>query len=51
MRGFGMDFDLKRGTSRAWYAGDDGIKRWADNDQPVDIPTPDAPEPMTEESE
>lgn len=46
MRGFGMTFDLERGSARQWYAGEDGIRRWADNDKPVDTPTPDAPEPM-----
>lgn len=46
MRGFGFEFDLRGGTVRNWYAGQDGIRRWADNDQPVDTPTPEAPEPM-----
>lgn len=47
LRGFGMTFDLQRGSIRRWYAGEDGVQRWADNDQPVDTPTPDAPEPYT----
>lgn len=36
LRGFGMMMDLERGTMRAWYVGNDGIKRWADNDARVD---------------
>lgn len=31
-----MTMDLERGTSRQWVMGRDGVKRWADNDQPVD---------------
>ena len=34
MTGFGMDFDLTTGTSRAWYVPADGIKRLVDNDEP-----------------
>ena len=33
--GFGMQVDLKSGTSRAWYMRG-GIKRWVDNDGIVD---------------
>lgn len=31
-----MCFDLRRGTVRQWVMGKDGVKRWADNGQPVD---------------
>jgi hypothetical protein len=41
LRGFGMT--IEGGTVRKWYAGEDGVRRWADNDQPVDISTPEAP--------
>lgn len=44
LRGFGMVFGA--GGVRNWYVGADGIRRWADNDQPVDTPTPEAPEPL-----
>ena len=33
--GFGTTIDLTTGTPRQWYIGRDGIKRWADNDQPT----------------
>lgn len=33
--GFGTTLDLERGTSRQWVIGRDGVKRWADNDQPL----------------
>lgn len=39
LRGFGVTVDLATGRMRNWYSGADGIKRWADADQPVD-PTP-----------
>lgn len=29
------DMDLERGTSRQWYMGRDGVKRWADTGEPV----------------
>lgn len=45
LRGFGMTFDFQRGSVRRWYAGEDGVQRWADNDQPC-TPAPAAPEPM-----
>lgn len=35
MRGFGMQLDIESGTMRRWFVGADGIKRWADNDTPV----------------
>ena len=41
--GFGIVFEAGR-APRRWWAGEDGIRRWADNDQPVDIPMPDAPD-------
>ena len=34
--GFGVSVDLETGASRAWYMGPDGVKRWADTDEPVD---------------
>lgn len=33
--GFGMTLDIERGTSRKWVMGRDGVKRWADNGQPL----------------
>lgn len=36
LRGFGVTFDLETGSVRQWYVGADGVKRWADNDAPVD---------------
>lgn len=33
--GFGTTLDLERGTSRQWWMGRDGVKRWADNGQPL----------------
>jgi hypothetical protein len=33
LRGFGFTFSA--GTTRRWYLGADGVKRWADNDQPA----------------
>jgi hypothetical protein len=36
LRGFGFMFDLQTGQSRKWYVPSDGIKRWADNDKPVE---------------
>lgn len=38
--GFGTMIDLERGTSRQWVMGRDGVKRWADNDQPCAGPAP-----------
>jgi hypothetical protein len=35
LRGFGVMFDVRSGTTRQWYVGADGIKRWMD-DTPVD---------------
>jgi hypothetical protein len=36
LRGFGITYDLQTGKARHWYMGSDGIKRWLDNDQPVE---------------
>lgn len=36
--GFGMAMDLQRGSMRRWYMGRDGVKRWSDNDDPIDTP-------------
>lgn len=33
--GFGATLDFERGTSRQWVMGRDGVKRWADNGQPL----------------
>lgn len=38
--GFGTTLDLERGTMRQWVMGRDGVKRWADNNRPVDEQTP-----------
>lgn len=35
MRGLGFQMDLQTGRTRQWYAGEDGVQRWADNDAPV----------------
>jgi hypothetical protein len=34
--GFGFTMDLKRGTSRQWVMGRDGVQRWADDGTPTD---------------
>lgn len=41
--GFGTTMDLERGTSRQWVVGRDGVKRWADNGEPVVAPAEPAP--------
>jgi len=46
LRGFGFVFKVGAGTTRSWYAGQDGVRRWTDNDQPMDTPAPDRPVPM-----
>lgn len=33
--GFGTTMDLERGTMRQWVIGRDGVKRWADTNEPV----------------
>lgn len=33
--GFGTTMDLERETSRQWVMGRDGVKRWADTNEPV----------------
>ena len=38
LRGFGMTMDLERGTMRSWVVGGDGVKRWADTNDPVEPP-------------
>lgn len=35
--GFGMKMDLERGTMRQWVIGRDGVKRWADNNEPCEL--------------
>ena len=40
MRGFGFTLDIATGRTRRWYSGADGVKRWADNDQPCEPATP-----------
>ena len=44
LRGFGFVFG--GGRTRNWYVGADGVRRWADNDQPMDTAMPDRPVPM-----
>ena len=34
--GFGMTMDLERGTMRQWVMSGDGVKRWADTNEPVE---------------
>ena len=36
LKGFGMAMDLKRGTTRHWFVGADGVQRWADNNAPCE---------------
>jgi len=36
LRGFGVTIDLATGRMRSWYAGADGVQRWADTDEPVE---------------
>lgn len=36
--GFGMTMDLERGTMRHWVLGTDGVKRWADTNEPMGKP-------------
>jgi hypothetical protein len=31
-----MVFDLETGGMRNWYIGADGVKRWADTEEPVE---------------
>ncbi len=31
-----MTMDLERGTARQWVIGRDGVKRWADANEPVE---------------
>lgn len=38
--GFGTTYDTRTGASRAWYLGRDGVKRWADNHEPVERQQP-----------
>jgi hypothetical protein len=38
--GFGVTMDLKRGTTRRWVMGRDGVKRWADSGEPVQVSAP-----------
>lgn len=34
--GFGLTFDIAQGRARNWYQDANGVKRWADNDEPVE---------------
>ena len=36
LRGFGVT--ITPGGARNWYAGGDGVRRWANNDQPCEEP-------------
>jgi len=35
-KGFGMTLDMQSGSMRNWFIGRDGVKRWADTQEPVD---------------
>jgi hypothetical protein len=35
LRGFGFTFDTQTGRIRNWYLDDNGVKRWADDNTPV----------------
>ena len=45
MRGFGFVFE--NGRVRNWYCNDDGVQKWADTDEPVTPPAPQANIPET----
>lgn len=34
--GFGTTIDLKTGRMRQWFVSSDGVKRWADTNEPVE---------------
>ena len=34
--GFGITFDIFTGRARNWYQNAGDVKRWADNDEPVE---------------
>ena len=36
LRGFGVTFDIFTGRARNWYQSEGDVKRWADNDEPVE---------------
>lgn len=36
LSGFGITFDIYQGRARNWYQNAGDVKRWADNDEPVD---------------
>ena len=36
LRGFGFTFDVQTGRTRNWYIDPEGVKRWADDDSPVE---------------
>ena len=36
LAGFGITFDIFTGRARNWYQSAGDVKRWADNDQPVE---------------
>lgn len=42
----GLDLVFGAGGVRDWYVDADGIRRWSDNDQPMDTPVPNRPVPM-----
>jgi hypothetical protein len=46
LRGFGTTFELRSGTSRGWYVGRDGVRRFVDNGQIVPAAAPGSPEGM-----
>lgn len=37
--GFGVTLCLDTGRSRRWVMGADGVKRWADNNKPINKDT------------
>lgn len=45
--GFGITMNLERGTTRQWVMGRDGVKRWADTNEPVDCAGPTQKSPAT----
>lgn len=42
-----MTIDLVRGTTRQWVVGEDGVKRWVDNNEPVNMDEPCPPAVVT----
>ena len=36
LRGLGITFDIYQGRARNWYQNAGDVRRWADNDEPVE---------------